>query len=126
MYAGRVISVYPAAGESVERKSAVTITISTGPAPADIPNVVGQTYENGSAALNNAGFYVDIAYAEDSSAVGTIIAQTPTGSAVQGTTVTITVSTGPAIPETPADTGGNAGGSGGTSGGTTGGDTSGA
>ena len=100
-YAGRVMYVYPVVGESVDHGSDVTITVSTGPATVPIPTVVGMLYDGGTEALNNAGFYVDIAYAEDDSAVGTIISQTPTGSAVAGTTVTITVSTGPAIPVVP-------------------------
>ena len=113
-YAGRVISCYPGVGEAVDRGASITITVSTGPETASIPNVVGSSYESGVAALNNAGFYVDIEYAENDAAVGTIISQSPTGSATMGTTVTITVSTGPAIPEpttpdTPADGGGEGG-----------------
>ena len=108
-YVGRVLAVSPNAGQSVDRGSSVSITVSTGPASAEIPYVVGMDYDSGVTALNNAGFYVDIAYAEDSSAVGTIIAQSSTGSATVGTTVTITVSTGPAIPETPTE-GGEGGG----------------
>ena len=109
-YAGRVMYVSPAAGESVDRKSEVTITVSTGPASADVPSVVGMYYENAVNALNNAGFYVDFAYEESSSDVGVVIAQSQTGSAQVGTTITITVSTGPAIPDTPTDGGGEGGG----------------
>ncbi len=111
-YAGRVMYVSPGVGESVDRGATITITVSTGPEEASIPNVVGQTYENGYDTLSDAGFYVNIAYAEDSSAVGTIISQSPTGTATTGTTITITVSTGPAVPETPGSpgSGGDAGG----------------
>lgn len=105
VYAGRVISSYPGPGESVDRGSTVTITISTGPATRDIPNVIGQDYESGDAALHNAGFYVDYAYAESDEAIGIIIDQSPTGSAVEGTYITITISTGPATPPTPGGEG---------------------
>ncbi|RVU96658.1 Stk1 family PASTA domain-containing Ser/Thr kinase [Coriobacteriales bacterium OH1046] len=109
VYAGRVISTYPGPGETVDRGSTVTITISTGPSTQDIPNVIGMDYESGMAALNDAGFYIDPVYEENDAAVGTIIGQAPTGSAVVGSTITITISTGPAAPNPPGD-GGTPGG----------------
>lgn len=96
IYAGRVISTYPSAGESAGRGSTVTIVISTGPATRDVPNVIGQDYESGAQALRGAGFYVDYAYETNDAAIGIIIDQSHTGSAVEGTDITITISTGPA------------------------------
>ena len=106
VYAGRIVYTSPEPGESVDHGSTITIYVSTGPSYIDIPYVVGQDYESGMTILNNAGFYVDFDYVESDSAIGTIVAQSPTGTAVPGTTILITISTGPATPDTPEGGGG--------------------
>ena len=106
VYAGRIVYTSPEPGESVDHGSTITIYVSTGPSYIDIPYVVGQDYESGTTILNNAGFYVDFSYAESDSAIGTIVAQSPTGTAVPGTTITLSISTGPATPDTPEGGGG--------------------
>jgi eukaryotic-like serine/threonine-protein kinase len=97
--AGDVISTTPAAGNPAPRGSTVTINVSTGPETATIPNVVGDTQNGATDALTNAGF--DVTVVQVPSTVpnsGKVIAQNPSSgtSANKGSTVVITVGTGPA------------------------------
>jgi beta-lactam-binding protein with PASTA domain len=51
---GRVIATDPSAGNEVQVGSAVTVLVSSGPAPVHVPDVtVGQTLEAAEAALTN-------------------------------------------------------------------------
>jgi serine/threonine-protein kinase len=54
--AGKVISTDPAAGQSPQAGTAVTITVSTGPQLNPIPPVTGDTEANAKATLRAAGF----------------------------------------------------------------------
>ena len=56
--AGAVIRVEPGAGTSLEADAAVSVTVSKGPAPRPVPNVVGMTVTAASEALTKAGFEV--------------------------------------------------------------------
>ncbi len=96
--AGDVISTTPAAGNPAPRGSTVTITVSSGPETATVPNVIGDTQSNATDELTNAGF--DVTVVEVPSTVqnsGKVIAQNPSSgtSANKGSTVVITVGTGP-------------------------------
>ena len=81
--------------------------MSSGPATARIPDVVGDGENSALGALEDAGFSVSREY-EYSSRVdaGVVISQSLTGSAMPGTTITITISRGPepdtSTPDTPA------------------------
>jgi serine/threonine-protein kinase len=55
---GQVLSAAPAAGEKVRRDSTVRLTVSKGPEPKPIPNVVGMTVFEASEALAARGFAV--------------------------------------------------------------------
>lgn len=104
---GTVFEQSPAKGEEVEEGSTVTYTVSTGPGTVSIPNVVGDGENSALGALEDAGFSVSREY-EYSSRVdaGVVISQSLTGSAMPGTTITITISRGPepdtSTPDTPA------------------------
>ena len=104
---GTVFEQSPAEGEEVEEGSTVTYTVSTGPGTVSIPNVVGDGENSAAGALEDAGFSVSREY-EYSSRVdaGVVISQSLTGSAMPGTTITITISRGPepdtSTPDTPA------------------------
>lgn len=104
---GTVFEQSPAKGEEVEEGSTVTYTVSTGPGTVSIPNVVGDGENSALGALEDAGFSVSREY-EYSSRVGAgvVISQSLTGSAMPGTTITITISRGPepdtSTPDTPA------------------------
>lgn len=67
--------------------------------PVEVPDVVGETEADGTSTLEGAGFVVAVESAHsDSVALGSIISQQPAGGAftAPGSTVTITVSLGPA------------------------------
>ena len=84
-------------GEEVEVGSTVEIKVSTGPETATVPGVLGMTTSEASNALSNAGFEVKTETGDysDTYAKGTVMAQSVTGTAAVGTTVTITISLGP-------------------------------
>lgn len=107
---GLVAGQNPAGGEAQEG-SAVTIIVSTGPADAEVPNVVGLSESEARTRLTGAGFAVTVQQASDAAIeAGDVISQNPSGgTAAPGTTVTIVVSTGP------AGGGGGGGGGGGES-----------
>ena len=84
-------------GEEVEVNTTVKFKVSTGPETASVPGVLGMTESEASNALSDAGFEVNVqtgGYSDYYSA-GTVMAQSVTGTAEVGTTVTITISQGP-------------------------------
>lgn len=56
--AGLVAGTDPAAGESIDRDTVVTIIVSLGPEPTTVPDIVGQPEADARAALVGAGFDV--------------------------------------------------------------------
>jgi beta-lactam-binding protein with PASTA domain len=58
--AGQVIAQDPAAGSTVRKHTAVTIVVSNGPAPASVPNVVGESLDAAKADLKAARLSVRI------------------------------------------------------------------
>ena len=93
---GKVFEQGTEAGKEVEKGSTVEYKVSKGPDTATVPGVVGQSKTDATNALSNAGFKV--AYAEDTSDTvneGYVISQDVTGTATTGSTVTITICTGP-------------------------------
>ncbi len=96
--AGTVISTSPTAGTPAPRGSVVTMNVSTGPQQVSVPNVVGQTQGDATAALTNAGLDVRVVQVPSSTSnTGKVITQNPTsGNEVnKGSQVAITVGTGP-------------------------------
>lgn len=94
-----VISQSPAAGSKVAKESTVSYVISLGPENVTVPNVVGQSQANATAALEQAGFQVNVVTNPSSSvAKGKVIEQSPEAGSrmTKGTTISINVSTGPA------------------------------
>ena len=84
-------------GEEVEVNTTVKFKVSTGPETASVPGVLGMTESEASNTLSDAGFEVNVqtgGYSDYYSA-GTVMAQSVTGTAEVGTTVTITISQGP-------------------------------
>ena len=94
--AGFAIRTVPRAGEEVERDTRVTLFVSTGPEQVTVPDVVGLSSDSAEASLAAEGLGVAVQEQESEEAVGEVIAQSPEGGAEvdNGTTVTITVSTG--------------------------------
>ncbi|PQZ88602.1 serine/threonine protein kinase [Arthrobacter sp. MYb227] len=99
-----VISHTPGPEEMVRRDSKISLVISKGPAPVDVPNIVGETVSDANAALETAG----LKGSEDSKAysrsipAGAVISQKPAkGQAERGSTVGYVVSLGPKMIEVP-------------------------
>jgi membrane peptidoglycan carboxypeptidase len=83
-----------------------------------VPAVVGLDEAAARRALEGAGFTVQVgAPVANALAAGLVAAQSPTGTARQGTTVTLVLSTGPVVETAPAGDTGQGGGGGGGSGG---------
>ncbi|GAB3178399.1 Stk1 family PASTA domain-containing Ser/Thr kinase [Streptomyces incanus] len=101
---GSVISTGPAGGTEVRAGSAVALTVSKGN-PVDIPDVTGQKSADARAELEAAGLEVEIATERITSEhdAGRVVRQSPeAGSeAVEGDTVTLTLSKGPEMIEVP-------------------------
>jgi serine/threonine-protein kinase len=94
-----VISSAPGPGTKVPEGSSVTLTVSSGPANAIVPSLIGQSQIQAGALLQQAGLVVGGVTTEASSqyADGQIIATNPgPGASVPpGSSVSIVVSTGP-------------------------------
>lgn len=113
-----------AAGTTAYKGDTITFHLSKGPETASVPNVQGLDFETARDRLEAAGFTVSLQWRDDSAAVNTVIRQSVTGTAKLGTTITLTISNGPAE-EDETDTGDTGNNNGGTSGDNTGGSTGG-
>ncbi|MEX0913723.1 MAG: PASTA domain-containing protein, partial [Demequina sp.] len=94
---GTVLSQSPGPG-LVDRGSEVTIKVAVEPSTQEVPNVVGKTQSDAQDTLNNEGFDVTVEEQESETvAEGKVIQQNPSAGTevAPGSTVTITVSTGP-------------------------------
>ncbi|HEX2030948.1 MAG TPA: Stk1 family PASTA domain-containing Ser/Thr kinase [Actinomycetota bacterium] len=94
---GEVLEQDPPAGRRVREGSTVTLTVSRGPRPEAVPEVVGLSQEEATAVLQEAGFEVAVQEQESEEEAGIVIDQEPDAGveAEPGSTVTIVVSTGP-------------------------------
>lgn len=94
---GRVAGQSPAAGSKVAEGARVTVNLSTGPERGEIPNVTNMSETDAVNSITSAGFYVAYASSVYSNTVdaGHVVSQDRVGSAIKGTTVTLTLSAGP-------------------------------
>ncbi|AXK33468.1 Stk1 family PASTA domain-containing Ser/Thr kinase [Streptomyces armeniacus] len=85
----------PAAGKEIDRGDSVTVTISKGAAPVDVPDVEGDDFEDAKQELEDAGFEVGRNNEESDEEEGSVIGQDPAGGdkARKGSKVTLTVAT---------------------------------
>ncbi|KUO22968.1 Stk1 family PASTA domain-containing Ser/Thr kinase [Streptomyces dysideae] len=101
---GFVISTTPEGGTERRSGSAIALTVSKG-SPIDVPDVTGDTLEDATAELEEAGLKVRVSSQEVNSEFdkGQVARQSPeNGSeAGQGDTVTLTLSKGPEMIEVP-------------------------
>jgi eukaryotic-like serine/threonine-protein kinase len=86
------------------KNTTVTVTVSSGPPIAAIPDVSGMTYDAAAKELTNAGFVPQRKdeYSDEVTEAGKVISTTPSGSAAKGTKITVLVSKGPktvAVPD---------------------------
>ena len=100
---GRIISQDPEAGRSlmiVPEGISVTLTVSTGVREASVPNVINKSYQEAVVELQNSGFKVERREAADDSVTAEYVISTdpaPGESLAEGSTVFVTVSTGPSV-----------------------------
>jgi serine/threonine-protein kinase len=100
--AGSATKTDPPAGQSVPPGSGVTLFVSSGPAPIAIPRVVGQTQAEATAQLSSLGFAVNPSTQVSSSdPPGTVISQSPTGTAPPHSTIDIVVAKAPPTAKVP-------------------------
>ena len=105
---GEVMSQDPTAGNSVDKGSTVTLTVSRGVQQVTVPNVLNFTESDAKAQLQSDGFDVSVDRAPSSTVPsGTVISQSPSANkkADKGSTVTIVVSSGPPQVDVPDVTG---------------------
>ena len=93
---GIVAAQTPAVGTTTDLGIAVRLEVSTGKPPkTEVPGSIGLTESDARAALEEAGFVVEVVYEEvkDQSKEGTVVRQDPPGGtpAAEGSTVTIVV-----------------------------------
>ncbi len=97
--AGLVVNQDPEAAREMAPGSSVVLTVSTGPCPVPVPNVVGQTQAAASTSITGAGLAVGAVAQAYSLTVpsGSVISQSPVAgtSASPGSAVALTVSEGP-------------------------------
>jgi serine/threonine-protein kinase len=96
--AGSVIDTDPPIGQGVPRDSDVTLVVSDGPSPIEVPDVTGQSYDTAVANLSQRGFTTSrVDEFSDSVDSGDVISTSPSGGnyVYRGTTVQLVVSKGP-------------------------------
>lgn len=98
---GQVIGQNPGAGAQATPGTAIDLTVSKGPQPASVPDVVGQTEASVTAAITAAGLKVGTITEAFSDTVpaGQVISQhpAPTAQVSPGTFINLVVSKGPEI-----------------------------
>jgi len=102
---GEVVDQDPAAAADAPKGSEVRLSVSKGPAPRAVPNVVGRTTAEASNLLGQAGFAVNqTTEPSDTVAEGLVIRTDPPADSLQpkGTAVTVVVSSGPAEATVPS------------------------
>ena len=97
--AGEATRTQPGAGQQEPVGTGVTLFISTGPAQAAVPGVIGESEANARQALAIAGFNVSTTSQVSSSApAGTVISQNPSGGALEPKGATVTLVIAQAVP----------------------------
>jgi serine/threonine protein kinase/beta-lactam-binding protein with PASTA domain len=102
---GEVISSSPAAGKELPRKNIITLTVSKGHAPVEVPSLTGLSKDAAQEKLESLGLKLNTADSIYSAVVekGLIAAQDPaTGTIEYGSTVSVNVSEGPEYVEIPS------------------------
>ena len=91
--AGTVVKQDPAGGAKLREGGVVQLTISKGPEPVSVPDVVGTTSSQATKTLRDAGFEVNLVPVPSDEAPGTVVAQRPAAGAEapQGTAVRLNV-----------------------------------
>jgi serine/threonine-protein kinase len=93
---GIVIRSDPSAGRPVDRRSGVTLVVSSGPQQVQVPDVTGQDQAEAVSALREKGLSAVVREKASDQPEGTVVSQSPAGGQQidQGSSVTIFVSNG--------------------------------
>jgi eukaryotic-like serine/threonine-protein kinase len=105
---GRVVSVSPTEGQKVDKGSSVTLVVSSGKPQAQVPDVVGKSFDEAQSDLQAAGFKVTRTDKESTDKdPGTVLSQNPkSGARIDaGSTVALTVAKEPSQVTVPDVTG---------------------
>ncbi len=96
----QVTSQDPAAGSDVPAGATVTLTVSSGPSTAAVPNVGGLSLADATAALSSSGFVAKVTYSIQSGGDGTVVQQdpAPAASAPKGSAVNVMVAVPGTVP----------------------------
>jgi serine/threonine-protein kinase len=101
----QVVAVAPAPGSQLREGSVVTLTVSKGPQPARVPNVVSMNLDEARAALSKLGLTLNVVDKQISDTIpeDTIMSQVqaPNAEADRGSAVDVMVSLGPASASVP-------------------------
>jgi serine/threonine-protein kinase len=100
---GKVVGTDPPAGRRLKPETSVTLIVSKGKEPVEVPNVTGKKQDAAEKILRDAGFVVDVQRVfSDTVKVGVVAEQSPSsGTADKGSTITIKVSKGPDVVTVP-------------------------
>lgn len=100
---GHVIGTDPEPGEEIRHDTPVTVTVSQGREPIDVPDVTGLSKDEAVAELDEIGAVPQIQNRifDDEVAKGDVISQSATGDALRGDVVELTLSKGPELFEVP-------------------------
>lgn len=101
---GKVVSTNPIGGTSVKRESPVTILVSKGPAPVNVPPIVGTLLADATTTLTDLGLSTKTIQEDfDDSVAGTILSTDPVpGTLVpKGTVINVILSKGPVLVDVP-------------------------
>jgi serine/threonine-protein kinase len=94
---GRVLAIEPGVGEQVRPGDQVTVTVSLGRAPIDVPSLKGLTEQEARNLLEQRQLVAAVEQVESNEPAGRVVGQSPAegSGAAPGDTVTIQVSEGP-------------------------------
>ncbi len=96
---GRVIRTSPAAGQTVDKGTEVTLVVSSGPQQVAVSDVVGLTQEEARRTLTGQGLQVSVVEeGSDAAEPGTVLRQDPAGGTAVDPGATITIVVARAIP----------------------------
>ncbi len=105
---GRIIRQIPGAATELKQDSTVSVVVSSGPPPVPVPSLAAITGDCAAvvATLKAANLHASCTHANSTTVkAGTVISWTPTGHAVEFSTIDVTVSSGPPTETIPSLTG---------------------
>ncbi|MDE3086966.1 MAG: PASTA domain-containing protein, partial [Acidobacteriota bacterium] len=106
--AGSVLSQVPVPTQLLKEGSTIKLTVSSGPPIVDVPSLSSVTGDCNQAAsvLASAGFHANCSHANSTSVhAGSVISSSPQDRAPLGSTIQVTVSSGPPVETIPSLTG---------------------